>query len=596
MKLKKILALTLASAMTFSLIGCGSKTTTNESVTDTPKATATEAPKSTDAPKASATPTPELAEAADLADIIPQETLTLNVYSQLANYEGIQIGWFADVVLEKFNVKLNIINEGDGVFSTRMESGDLGDLVVFGNDGDQYKQAVEKGMLFDWEDEDLVKNYGPTIFKNMSAALEKNRKISNDNVYGIGFNVALNGGSFGDFDYHPDIRWDLYQQIGSPAINTLEDYVDVLKKMKEVCPTSDSGKETYGVSLFNDWDGNMVMFVKATATNFFGVDEFHFGFYNADDGSFQDTLADNGYYLRSLKFYNSLFQNGLLDPDSMTQGYAGCNEDYQDGGAFFCIFSWMAAPQYNTDEHMAAGKKMLPVAAKDQDTLVYGLNTNGGNRIWSIGANTKYPELCMAITNWLCTAEGYLTSEYGPKDLCWEYLPDGSVDLTEFGLQCIMNYQVNMPEPYTGYWIDGRQQINNTTWDKNTEILGGVNGQTYNYLYWPRYLNLPVSEVDQSWRDATQTDSFKEYLSQFNYSVAKAHTYSDSVRSEELDTTWNQVKECIKNGSWKAIYAKTDAEFDEIVAQMKTDANNYGYQQCVEWSANEATLRHAAEN
>lgn len=596
MKLKKILALTLASAMTFSLIGCGSKTTTNPSVTDTPKATATEAPKSTDTPKATATPTPELAEAADLADIIPQETLTLNVYSQLANYEGIQIGWFADVMLEKFNVKLNLINEGDGVFSTRMESGDLGDIVVFGNDGDQYKQAAEKGMLFDWEDEDLVKNYGPTIFKNMNAALEKNRKISNGNVFGFGFNVALNGGTFGDFDYHPDIRWDLYQQIGSPAINTLEDYVDVLKKMKEVCPTSDSGKETYGVSLFNDWDGNMVMFVKATATNFFGVDEFHFGFYNADDGSFQDCLADNGYYLRSLKFYNTLFQNGLLDPDSMTQGYAGCNEDYQDGGAFFCIFSWMAAPQYNTDEHMAAGKKMLPVAAKDQDTLVYGLNTNGGNRIWSIGANTKYPELCMAIINWLSTAEGYLTSEYGPKDLCWEYLPDGSVDLTEFGLQCIMNNQVNMPEPYTGYWIDGRQQINNTTWDKNTEILGGVNGQTYNYLYWPRYLNLPVSDVDQSWRDATQTDSFKEYLSQFTYSVAKAHTYSDSVRSEELDTTWNQVKECIKNGSWKAIYAKTDAEFDEIVAQMKTDANNYGYQQCVEWSANEATLRHAAEN
>lgn len=596
MKLKKILALTLASAMAFSLIGCGSKTTTNPSVTDTPKATATETPKSTDAPEATATPTPELTEAADLSDIIPAETLTLNVYTQLANYEGIQIGWFGDVMLEKFNVKLNIINEGDGVFSTRMESGDLGDLVVFGNDGDQYKQAAEKGMLFDWEDEDLVQNYGPTIVKNMSPALEKNKKISGGKLYGFGHNVALNGGSFGDFDYHPDIRWDLYQQIGSPAINTLEDYVDVLKKMKEICPTSDSGKETYGVSLFNDWDGNMVMFVKATATNFFGVDEFHFGFYNADDGSFQDTLADNGYYLRCLKFYNTLFQNGLLDPDSMTQGYNGCLEDFQDGGAFFNIFSWMAAPQYNTDEHIAAGKKMLPVAAKDQDTLVYGLNTNGGNRIWSIGANTKYPELCMAIINWLTTTEGYLTSEYGPKDLCWEYLSDGSVDLTEFGLQCIMNNQVTMPAPYTGYWIDGRQQINNITWDKNTEILGGVNGQTYNYLYWPRYLSLPVSEVDQSWRDATQTDSFREYLSQFTYSIAKAHTYSDSVRSEELDTTWNQVKDCIKNGSWKAIYAKTDAEFNEIVAQMKADAINYGYQQCIEWSANEATLRHAAEN
>ena len=49
------------------------------------------------------------------------------------------------------------------------------------------------------------------------------------------------------------VRYDLYKQIGSPEINELEDYVDVLKQMKEVCPTSDSGKETYGVSLFKDW-------------------------------------------------------------------------------------------------------------------------------------------------------------------------------------------------------------------------------------------------------------------------------------------------------------------------------------------------------
>ena len=73
----------------------------------------------------------------------------------------------------------------------------------------------------------------------------------------------------------------------------------------------------------------------------------------------------------------------------------------------------------NTQEHLDAGKKMLPVAAKNQNTLVYGLNPTGSNRVWTIGANTQYPELCMAIIDYLATPEGRLEYEYGPKDVCW---------------------------------------------------------------------------------------------------------------------------------------------------------------------------------
>lgn len=588
-KTKKVLALLLASVMTLSLAGCGSKTTSNPKVTDAPTqgAAATKAPDATQAP----TQEPDVDV---LEDIIPAETVTLNVYSQLSNYQGLQIGWFGDVLLEKFNVKFNIINEGEGVFSTRMESGDLGDIVIFGDDGDQYKQAVQNGMLFDWEDEDLVQTYGSYIYENMFSSLTKNKNISGGTLYGYGHDVAVNAGDFSDFDYHPDLRWDLYQKIGSPEINELEDYIGVLKAMKEIEPKSDSGKETYGVSLFADWDGNMVMFVKATVTNFFGLDEFHSGFYNADNGEFEGSLEENGHYYRSLKFYNKLYQENLLDPDSMTQGYDGTNEDYKDGAAFFCIFGWMAAPAYNTAEHMEAGKEMLPVAAKNQDTLVYGLNPNGGNRVWTIGAKTQYPELAMAIINWLSTPEGNLTMLYGPQDVCWEYLPDGSVDLTDFGLKAKMESNVTMPAPYTGYFTDGTAQHNNTTWQLNTEILG-LNGQTYNYLFWPKYLSLPVSTAQQSWRDATGTTSFREYLAQFDYSISKANTYSATQRSDELDTIFKQVGEAVKNGSWEAIYAKDDAEFQAIWDKMVADANNYGYQQIVDWCVEEAKLRHASE-
>ena len=76
-------------------------------------------------------------------------------------------------MLEKFNVKLNIIPDSDGTYETRMESGDLGDLVIWGNDGDEYLQAVDKGMLFDWNEDDILADYGPYIAEHMQPALEK---------------------------------------------------------------------------------------------------------------------------------------------------------------------------------------------------------------------------------------------------------------------------------------------------------------------------------------------------------------------------------------------------------------------------------------
>lgn len=608
MKFKKVLSLVLISAMTCSLAACGGSTTTTsqDNATDNTANTGSgttpdENSGSTGADNTGSTsdaaPAGDEVMEADLSDIIPDETVTLTVYSQLSNYEGEQIGWFADIMKEKFNIKMNIISNGDGVFDTRMESGDLGDIVIFGNDGDEYARAWQNGMLFDWNEDEILTDYGPYIKSHMTKALDKNAAISGGTVYGFGFDVASGAGQYGEFDYHPDIRYDLYKQIGSPEINELEDYIDVLKQMKEVCPTSDSGKETYGVSLFKDWDGNMVMFVKATATNFFGLDEFNFGFYDADTGEFEDCLKEGGHYERCLRFYNKLYQEGLLDPDSLTQGFDGCAEDYQDGGAFFCIFSWMGATSYNTTEHLEAGKKMLPVAAKNQDTLVYGLGQGGGNRIWTIGAKSQHPELCMAIINYLCTPDGRLESEYGPKDVCWEWLDNGKAELTDFGLTCKMAAREDkvMPAPYSGLFDDGGPQMNNTTWSHNTTIPGGVDGQTFNYVYWDKYLSLDVDKAEQEWRTDMGVESYSEYMTQFDYSISLPHNYAESQKSDELDTTWQQVKTCIQNGSWQAIYAKDDSEFDTIVAKMRADADSYGYQECIEWCENEAALRKAAE-
>lgn len=38
-----------------------------------------------------------------------KEFITVDVYDEFANYQGIQSGWFAKVVKDRFNMELNII-------------------------------------------------------------------------------------------------------------------------------------------------------------------------------------------------------------------------------------------------------------------------------------------------------------------------------------------------------------------------------------------------------------------------------------------------------------------------------------------------------
>lgn len=303
-----------------------------------------------------------------------QEPVTLDVYSQRANYSGEQVGWFAKVMLDKFNVKLNIIKDEDGVFTTRMESGDLGDIIIFGADAEDYRNAANSGALFDWNQDNLLTDFGPYIKEHMPKALEKNATLNDaGKTYGFGYQVASTAQDHVSYFYHPGIRWDLYKELGYPEIGTVEDLVDILAQMKEICPTSDSGKETYGVSLFDDWDGDSVMMVKSTAA-LYGWEELGLGLYDVKTQTYQGNLDDNSMYLRFLKFYNTLFQKDLLDPDSMTQKFDGSSEDYMDGGAFFNIFSFLASSAYNTDAHLEAGKGMFTCPIKDQDTLVNGLD------------------------------------------------------------------------------------------------------------------------------------------------------------------------------------------------------------------------------
>ena len=82
------------------------------------------------------------------------EFLTIDVFDHISNYQGVQSGWFAQLVKEKFNMELNLISPnvaggGDTLYQTRSANGNLGDIIITNLDKSRLKDLVQAGLVLD---------------------------------------------------------------------------------------------------------------------------------------------------------------------------------------------------------------------------------------------------------------------------------------------------------------------------------------------------------------------------------------------------------------------------------------------------------------
>ena len=167
MKLRKAMALLCCMTLMGSLVGCGSTSGEQGSVS-------TEGEQSS----VSAEPSAETVKS-DGQEKYPEE-ITIDVYDTQANYMGEQTGWFAKVVKDRFNMKLNIISAnvgGSSLFETRSANGNLCDLILTGVSGGTLADLVEADLVMDMTDyigdcENLQK-YMNMIESTSSLASEK---------------------------------------------------------------------------------------------------------------------------------------------------------------------------------------------------------------------------------------------------------------------------------------------------------------------------------------------------------------------------------------------------------------------------------------
>lgn len=515
-----------------------------------------------------------------------QAPLTVDVFDPLANFQGIQSGWFAKIVEDNFNMKLNIIapniaGGGNTMYQTRAAAGDLGDLIIC-DANSNLEDLVAAGLIID------MSKYlaGKEIMRYEHAIRALNDPVSETAIYAIPSEISLKGcmehSENEEPIYGPYMRYDLYTAIGSPEIHTLEDLLPILKQMQELSPTSDSGEPVYAFSLFADWDGNMMNAVKQPAC-FYGYEEYGFVLYKVDGTDYQSILDEDSIYQRILKFYFNANQMGLVDPASPNQNYTDVYEKCASGNILFSPWPWLGKSAYNTVERKEKGIGFMFVPIDDLQIMLKGCMPMGDpGRVIAIGSGAKDPARLADFINWLYSPEGIyansaqpITGTAGPQGLTWEMGNDGPY-ITEYGMKALSNENPDVPDE----WGGGSWNAGNSTLNFNSVSLADIapNGYPYFYTLWDSYRQQCTTALDLAWQADMDAKAPLDYLMRHGqYIICPGIIYRSSAESSEIATLRSQCSNIIVEYSWKMIFAENEEAFYALQKEMQSIAKSLGY-------------------
>jgi len=521
-----------------------------------------------------------------------REPITLTMYSGLANFAGEQGGWFAKELKDRFNVTLKIVssNVDANALTSAMTAGDLGDMVVMGEMSGDFLDCIKADLILDWSDIDLTAY--PNINTYMKDSMAKVSGMASeagyDGIYGFTGGVAMENGAWAELTdptYALQVRYDAWEKAGRPALNTLEDLPDFLEALQKAVPQTEDGQTVYAYGGFGDWEDCVMKFTWDLMT-FYGYQEFDFMGVNYATREIVNPLEKGSLYYRALKVNNELYRRGLFDPESVSQNFDTYSQKLSSGRYLVALWGWIIG-NYNSAERAANKEGFTTFLIGDSAPAVQTISTQGGNWPWGLGANTEYADRALEVLDWLCSEEGIIVSNYGPKGLCWDYDENGIPYMTDFGWQCQEDMEnTQMPEEFGGgTFMDGQNKINHETLE--TEQI--IPGKTYSFSNkgWPCYAEHNATELSKAWSTeyangaVSGIDLYRQTGKASVVSPA-AIAFTKAPASDEAQAMRAQFAPIMKTGSWQCVYAETDEKFEELWNKMVEECTNYGYDKVME--------------
>lgn len=586
MKGKKLISLLCAGAMTASLLaGCGSSSESADSSAASGSEKGTETTAEADSTDSTAS---------------DGDTMTIEIFDVAANYQGVQTGWFAKVVKDRFNIELNIIAPqvaGDAIYQTRSSSGNLGDILIL--ESGQFKECIDAGLIKDISAD--IWNYSNLADYKDQIDVLNNGLEGNDNgaTYGIPTEMLSTSPTSYSQDTiysSPLLRWDLYKELGTPDIADLDGLLDVLEQMMEKHPTNDAGDACYAMSLWPDWDGGDGMLGIANVvqlTTWYG-EKIKGSAILKPDGTFIPLTDKNGTYYKILKFLYEANQRGLVDPDSATQDWNSACAKMSAGQVYLMWYSWQTG-FWNSTERLKDGKGFIFTPVADQEYYADADVYYGSGRVWAVGSQVddeKYAKI-MEFLDWYASPEGLMFQHAGIEGFNYEVGEDGK--FTQINSNALMD-NLNVPEEWGGGgYSDGNNAINQ--WIVNANSINPLTGETYVVTYWSSYKEETLTDMKREWRERFDAEEPADYMKKNNKLIISPNvSVSLPIDTADISVIRNQCNETICDYSWRMIYASDDANFDALWDEMSKTLDGYGFQDLVKFDTDKYQIELDAKN
>lgn len=533
------------------------------------------------------------------------EFLTIDVFDSGSNFQGLQSGWYAQLIKEKFNMELNLISPnvaggGDTLYQTRSANGNLGDVIITKLDNSRLKDLVQAELVLDMSDyldgEENLKKYESSI-------AQASKLAEKDGMWAVPSRVsevsATAPAEISEPTNAASVRWDLYKELGYPEIHTLEDLLPVMKDMQELAQKEDTDKNIYALTLFSDWDGD-VMHNAAALGELYGYEPQGFAVFNIDTGELQSVIDEDSFYVRGLKFLFNANQLGLVDPESTTQNFDTVSAKYTDGQIIYSMWPWLGSGYYNTQEHVDAGKGFQSAVIEDASYLCWGSSPDGETGMGvMIGSQTADPQRMMDFVDWLYSPEGVqdggcdTVAVSGPEGLTWE-IKDGQPQFTELGKKVFIekDSEAAVPEEWGGgSYLEGACALNYAPLgNKDVDAETGI---PYNYTMWDSYKELTATALTKDWSEHFgTTESPIDYFQELGkICVIPGTAWATPEYTTEMSAVKEQCKQTIIDYSWRMVFAEDEDEFNALLGEMQEIANGLGYEDVLKVDQENATKR-----
>ena len=515
-----------------------------------------------------------------------KELLTIDVYDDAANYNGIQSGWFAKLIKDKFNIELNIIASqvvGNTIYATRSEEGNLGDILIV--DKSKFPEIVEAGLAKDISDK-LPECSNIMVFKTQIDAFNKGLTGVEGKYYGIPTEMTDTSPTTVTDDViysSPMLRWDLYKQIGSPKLANLNDLLDALAKIHEIHPANEDGDPAYPFTLWADWDNNDNMSGPANVvqlTTWYGQ-KLKGSAMLMPDNTFKKLYERDSAYYTITKFLNQAYQRGLVDPDSGTQNWDSVMNKLSTGRADMMWYSWETG-FWNNVERLNAGTAFRFIPVEDQTYYADADRYFGSDRMFGIGAKVegeKYDRI-MEFLDWYASPEGATFQHDGIEGLNYIVGEDGK--FVPYKDDALMN-NLPVPEEYGGGgYNDGNNAINQ--WIVSSICVNPKTGERYAQKYWKSYKDMTMTEMKKEWSEMYGAEDDVAWMKANGKLLASPSVdFTPAPDDNTIAATRADVNKCLCEYTWNLIMTcNTDEEFEAMWDEMITQLDGFGYNELFE--------------